>query len=102
LFLAGVIALYILTGFTLVNAGEMGDGEALYMKNCKMCHKLNTEGISASLETMAKKYHNNSSGIVDFLNNPTGKAATMMKRFTNGLSPQEKEAVAAWMTAQGQ
>jgi cytochrome c553 len=98
----GIIGLYVLTVFPLANATEMGDGEALYMKNCKMCHKLDKDGMASSLATMAEKYQNNSAGIVDYLNNPTGKAASMMKKFITGLSPQEKEAIAAWMIAQRQ
>lgn len=100
--LLGIIGLYVLTVFSLAIGAESGNGEALYMKNCKMCHKLKKEGIGSSLETMAKKYQNNRAGIVDFLNNPTGKAARMMKKFITGLSPQGKEAIAAWMISQGQ
>lgn len=98
----GIIGLYVLTVFPLSNATEMGDGEALYMKNCKTCHKLNKDGMGSSLETMAKKYQNNSAGIVDYLNNPTGKGASMMKKFITGLSSKEKEAIGAWMIAQSQ
>ncbi|RPI50474.1 MAG: cytochrome c, partial [Deltaproteobacteria bacterium] len=93
----GIIGLYVLTVFSLSNATEMGDGEALYMENCKTCHKLNKDGMGSSLETMAKKYQNNSAGIVDYLNNPTGKGASMMKKFITGLSSKEKEAIGAWM-----
>jgi mono/diheme cytochrome c family protein len=97
-----IIGLYLFTAFSLADAADPGDGEALYMKNCKMCHKLKADGMASSLETMANKYQNNSAGIVDFLNNPTGKGARMMKKFIAGLSLQEKEAIAAWMTAQVQ
>jgi cytochrome c551/c552 len=100
--LMGIIGLYLLTVFSLAIGAESGNGEAVYMKNCKMCHKLKKEGIGSSLETMAKKYQNNSEGIVYFLNNPTGKAARMMKKFITGLSPQEKEALATWMISQSQ
>jgi len=97
-----IIGLYLFTAFSLADAADPGDGEALYMKNCKMCHKLKADGMASSLETMANKYQNNSAGIVDFLNNPTGKGARMMKKFIAGLSLQGKEAIAAWMTAQVQ
>jgi len=101
-FVLGIIGLYLLTVFPLAIGAEAGNGEALYMKNCKRCHKLNKKGMGSSLETMAKKYQNDSAGIVDLLNNPTGKAARMMKKFITGLSPQEKEAIADWMISQGQ
>jgi hydroxylamine dehydrogenase len=98
----GIIGLYVLTVFSLAIATELSDGEVLYMKNCKMCHKLKKKGIGSSLETMAKKYQNNSAGIVDFLNNPTGKAARMMKKFIAGLSLKQKETIATWMISQSQ
>jgi cytochrome c551/c552 len=96
----GVICLHVLAFTSLALAADQVDGEAIYMKNCKMCHNLNKAGMGSSLETMADKYQDNSSGIVDFLNNPTGKAANMMKRFITGLSQPEKEAVATWMLTQ--